>query len=147
MNYLYLDSSALVKRYSRETGIELVNEICQRKDTRLILSDIAIVELGSAFARKLRERIITEVEYATILNDFMDDYFHEYIRVAIDFEVLELAVKLAKKNALKAYDAVQLAYTYPRKLGHKLRWILRYNILYLYLKLVEEIYVSKTSKS
>ena len=38
-------------------------------------------------------------------------------------------------------------YTYPRKLGHKLRWILRYNILYLYLKLVEEIYVSKTSKS
>ena len=41
----------------------------------------------------------------------------------------------------------ELIYTYPRKLGHKLRWILRYNILYLYLKLVEEIYVSKTSKS
>jgi hypothetical protein len=38
-------------------------------------------------------------------------------------------------------------YTYPRKLDHKLRWILRYNILYLYLKLVEETYVSKTPKS
>jgi hypothetical protein len=38
-------------------------------------------------------------------------------------------------------------YTYPQKLDHELRWILRYNILYLYLKLVEEVYVSKTPKS
>ena len=47
----------------------------------------------------------------------------------------------------KGIIVLKTRYTYPRKLGHKLRWILRYNILYLYLKLVEEIYVSKTSKS
>ena len=105
----YFDSSALVKLYAEENGTDLVREIRQQKDTVIFLSDIAVVEFGATLARKLRERIITEDEYTTMVDDFMDDYMLEYTKVEINIDVLSLAVKLAKKNALKAYDAVQLA--------------------------------------
>lgn len=114
MSYLfkhvfYFDSSALVKIYFNENGTTLVREISQREDTIIFLSDIALVELGASLARKVREGNMTKDEYKTVFDDFMDDYFIEYARVEINYEVLNLAVKLAKKNALKAYDAIQLA--------------------------------------
>ena len=108
MNYLYFDSSALVKRYAKEVGTELVENLCQ-KEVAIFISDIALAELGAAFARKLREGEITEDEYTVMLGDFKDDYLYEYFKVSISFEVLNLAVSLAKKRALRGYDAVQLA--------------------------------------
>ena len=108
MNYLYFDSSALVKRYAKEVGTELVENLCQ-KEVAIFISDIALAELGAAFARKLREGEITEDEYTVMLGDFKDDYFYEYFKVSISFEVLNLAVSLARKRALRGYDAVQLA--------------------------------------
>ena len=59
MNYFYFDSSALVKRYAQEIGTELVVNLCQ-KEVAIFISDIALAELGAAFARKLREGEITE---------------------------------------------------------------------------------------
>jgi uncharacterized protein len=109
MNYLYMDSSALVKRYYNEIGSDLMEGFYQQEYTKIIISVIAVVELGSTFARKLRERNIDENKYEKILAEFMDDYVNEYIKVEVDFELLNLAVKLAKRNALKAYDALQLA--------------------------------------
>lgn len=108
MNYLYFDSSALVKRYAKEVGTELVENLCQ-KESAILISDIALAELGAAFARKLREGEITEDEYTVMLGDFKDDYLYEYFKVSISFEVLNLAVSLARKRALRGYDAVQLA--------------------------------------
>jgi predicted nucleic acid-binding protein len=109
MNYFYFDSSALVKRYAKEIGTELVESLCQKKEVAIFISDIALAELGAAFARKLREGEITEDEYTAMLGDFKDDYFYEYFKVSISFEVLNLAVSLARKRALRGYDAVQLA--------------------------------------
>ena len=109
MNYFYFDSSALVKRYAKEIGTELVENLCQKEEVAIFISDIALAELGAAFARKLREEEITDDEYTVMLDDFRDDYLYEYFKVAISFEVLNLAVSLAKKRALRGYDAVQLA--------------------------------------
>jgi predicted nucleic acid-binding protein len=109
MNYSYFDSSALVKRYAQEIGTELVENLCQKKGVAIFISDIALAELGAAFARKLREGEIIEDEYSTMLGDFKDDYFYEYFKVSINFDILNLAVSLSRKRALRGYDAVQLA--------------------------------------
>jgi predicted nucleic acid-binding protein len=109
MNYFYFDSSALVKRYAKEIGARLVGNLCQKEEVAIFISDITLAELGAAFARKLREREITEVEYTVMLGDLQDDYLYEYFKVPINFEVLNLAVSLARKRALRGYDAVQLA--------------------------------------
>jgi len=108
MNYFYFDSSALVKRYVQEIGTEVVVNLCQ-KEAAIFISDIALAELGAAFARKLREGEIIEDEYTAMLGDFKDDYLYEYFKVSINFEVLNLAVSLARRRALRGYDAVQLA--------------------------------------
>jgi len=109
MNYFYFDSSALVKRYAKEIGAELVENLCQKEYVAIFISDIALAEIGAAFARKLREGEIAENEYTVMLGDFKDDYLYEYFKVPISFEVLNLAVSLARKRALRGYDAVQLA--------------------------------------
>jgi predicted nucleic acid-binding protein len=44
-----------------------------------------------------------------MLGDFKDDYFYEYFKVSINFDILNLAVSLSRKRALRGYDAVQLA--------------------------------------
>ena len=44
-----------------------------------------------------------------MLGDFKDDYLYEYFKVSISFEVLNSAVYLARKRALRGYDTVQLA--------------------------------------
>jgi len=109
MNYLYFDSSALVKRYANESGTEFVLMICQKEDTTIAISDVTIAELGATFARKLREGNMTENEYKLILDIFLNDYSNRYFKVPISFKVLILAIRLAKKNSLRAYDAIQLA--------------------------------------
>jgi len=108
MNYFYFDSSALVKRYYKELGTGFVMELCQKEDNIIAVSDIAIAELGSTFARLLREENITEDKYTVILDNFINDYFEEYFKVAINFDILISATHLAKKNSLRAYDAIQL---------------------------------------
>ena len=109
MNYLYFDSSALAKRYYEEIGTDFVNELCRQENIAIVISDITVAELGSAFAKKLREGNITEDEYIIMLDNLMKKYLKEYVRIAIDFEILVLATHLAKKNSLRAYDSVQLA--------------------------------------
>lgn len=109
MNYLYFDSSALVKRYANESGTEFVLMICQKEDTTIAISDVTIAELGATFARKLREGNMTENEYKLMLDIFLDDYSNRYFKVAVNFNVLLRAIYLAKKNSLRAYDAIQLA--------------------------------------
>jgi len=72
MNYLYMDSSALVKRYYNEIGSDLMEGFYQQEYTKIIVSVIAVVELGSTFARKLRERNIDENKYEKfLLNSWM----------------------------------------------------------------------------
>ncbi len=55
---LYLDASALVKLYLTEPGSDEVNElVAGRQD--LIVSDLAVTEVASAVARRMRDGALT----------------------------------------------------------------------------------------
>ncbi len=55
----FFDTSALVKLYHQEGGTEQVEEIFRQVETPIIISELAIVELHTTLARKVRMGDIT----------------------------------------------------------------------------------------
>src|SRR6266508_4136114 len=55
---LYCDTSALLKLYLPEPGSEEFNEVIEGRDDVLV-SDLAVTEIISAVARRLRQRVLT----------------------------------------------------------------------------------------
>ena len=54
MALLFLDTSALAKYYRREPGSEFVERLFADADAQRVISRLAIVEMESAFATKVR---------------------------------------------------------------------------------------------
>ena len=52
---------------------------------------------------------IAEEDYEEILSDFVSDYQNLFAKSEVTDSVISLAVELTKRQALRGYDAVQLA--------------------------------------
>jgi len=70
---LYLDTSALVKRYVEEDGSDEVDAVWE-KATEVVTSTVAFAEGLSAFCRKLREGVISETECFQTIAEFKSEY-------------------------------------------------------------------------
>ena len=105
----YLDTSALIKRYLNETGSSWIRDLTQTTEHLFIASRLAVVEINSAFARRLREGTVTQVEYADHLSAFDKDCRVLYHLVEPTPETLDLARDLVAKHPIRTLDAVQLA--------------------------------------
>jgi len=106
----FCDSSAIVKRYVNETGTQYVNDLVSPDSGNVILlASITRVEVVAAIARKAKGRTATALEAERALTAFQDDLENTYYTIEISPEVLDVAMTLAKKYALRGYDAVQLA--------------------------------------
>jgi uncharacterized protein len=110
---LYLDSSALVKRYLEERGSDKLNaKIAEttRARHRVLTSVLSFAEVHAAIARKLRERPplrATEYHWATArLNS---DWRIYLTRVDLTTAVLTLIPGLVKRHFLRGSDAIHLA--------------------------------------
>jgi predicted nucleic acid-binding protein len=105
---LFFDSSALVKRYIKETGSAWVTsavELAAGNNTFVV--DISAVEITAAIARRTRGMSLnaSDAIFASLENDLRD----EYIVLQIDSAILTNAQTLARKHFLRGYDAIQLA--------------------------------------
>ena len=69
----YLDTSALVKLYHQEAGTDQVEARFRQSENSLIISELAVVELYSTVARKVRTGEISEEAYEEVLKNFDDD--------------------------------------------------------------------------
>ena len=69
----YLDTSALVKLYHQEAGTDQVEALFTQSENSLIISELAVVELCSTVARKVRTGEISEEAYEEVLKNFDDD--------------------------------------------------------------------------
>ncbi len=56
MPIYYLDSSAIVKRYVTETGSVWIRNLCQNSSYAVFISELALPEVGSAFARRYTQQ-------------------------------------------------------------------------------------------
>jgi len=106
----YLDASALVKRYTTETGSRWISTLCQPATSTLIATvRITQAEAAAAFASKLRQGGLSQAHYTQVLQDLAHDFAHQYLLVEIDQTLVDLAVDLTQRQKLRGYDAVQLA--------------------------------------
>jgi len=106
----YLDASALVKRYTTETGSGWTTALCQPASGTLIATArITKAEAAAAFASKLRQGGLSQAHYTQALQDRAYDFARQYLMVEIDQTPVDLAVDLTQRQKLRGYDAVQLA--------------------------------------
>ncbi|MCY7375367.1 MAG: type II toxin-antitoxin system VapC family toxin [Pyrinomonadaceae bacterium] len=110
MDYYFFDSSGIVKNYVIETGTNWVQSIFNSVATNVIYAvSIAEVEVIAAFARRLKGKTLTVADAATASAQFRYDFVNDLRVVEIEPILLNRAVDLAEKYALRGYDAVQLA--------------------------------------
>lgn len=108
-NY-YADSSVLVKRHVNETGTNWFRMLCHPVTGNVIItSRISMVEVFSAFNRRLRESALKPNDYIEIANDFKVICLNDYELVELNASIIERAKLLLESHHLRAYDAVQLA--------------------------------------
>lgn len=67
MPTFYFDSTALVKRYSRERGTRVVNSLFAKRGRTVILGAPAITELHAALAVKARDGELTRDDWYSVL--------------------------------------------------------------------------------
>jgi len=104
----FLDSSALVKRYVNEPGTPVML-VLFGGPYRLVVSQLARVEVISALARRGRTVVIGEEQWDAVVSALATD-FHESLEVVeLGGGVMSRAADLARVHALKAGDAIQLA--------------------------------------
>ena len=70
---IYLDTSALIKRFVNENGSPLVQSIVQRKGV-IATAKIAYAEIFAGLTRKLREGNLSKAQYALACRQFESDW-------------------------------------------------------------------------
>lgn len=104
---LYLDTSALVKRYFRESFSDDV--ILQWKAaTEIVISSVAYAEALAAFYRKKREAGLKEARARKILDAFRLDW-NSFIRVEVNGGLDEYLDRTLERYPLRGFDAIHLA--------------------------------------
>ena len=110
MSHYYLDASALVKRYVDEVGSDWLRTIiASTRPLLLFTSRMTIVEVISAFARRVREGSLSSEELAIVRDAFRGDCLNEYRIMPPTMTVIDLACALLEQHPLRAYDATHLA--------------------------------------
>jgi len=104
---LYLDASALVKRYVAEAGsAEVAAAISQAVVTGTTL--ISRAEVAAALAKAVRVKALPQEEALAALQVFRNDWV-DLARIQVTEMVIARADLLAWDHQLRGYDAVQLA--------------------------------------
>ena len=110
MSRYYLDTSALVKRYVDETGSNWLRTLtAPDQNALLFISRMTIVEVISAFARRLRDGSLTREEFVAARDAFRGDCLDEYRVMPPTLEIVNLACALLERYPLRAYDAIHLS--------------------------------------
>jgi predicted nucleic acid-binding protein len=106
----FLDTSAVVKRYLLESGSAWVQALTDPVVGHShFLVRIALAEIVSAVTRREKGGSITLANAATALADFRHDFDRQYLIVEVSTTLVDRAARMARKHALRGYDAVQLA--------------------------------------
>ena len=103
---LYLDTSALLKRYLKEPySNELLSK--WKEATQIITSSVAYAETMASLYRKKREVDLSSKVFNKLVNSFHLDW-ETFIRVEVNDDLNENIHKVAK-HPLRGFDAIHLA--------------------------------------
>ncbi|MGA8348957.1 MAG: type II toxin-antitoxin system VapC family toxin [Isosphaeraceae bacterium] len=110
MAAFFLDTSTVLKRYVQETGTAWVQALAAPTVRHsLFVVRITLAETVAAITRRERGESITPQNAATAVADFQLDFARQYRVVEVSARLVAQAATLARRHALRGYDAVQLA--------------------------------------
>ena len=104
---LYLDTSALVKKYFKEEGSSEVISVW-KGSTGIVTSAVAYAELTAAVYRKASETTIKKTLLKSVLNTFQADWL-SFIIVEVDNRLNETIHKVISNYGLRGFDAIHLS--------------------------------------
>lgn len=104
---LYLDASALVKRYIAEAGSQDVNAWIAAAES-LATSLITRTEVAAALTRAYRLKLITGEETQRALQIFRSEW-ESLLRLPLNEATVARGDFLACEHGLRGYDAIHLA--------------------------------------
>lgn len=104
---VYLDTSALVKRYFKEEySAEVINYWADAEE--IITSCVTYVEAMASFWRKKREGLTPEGLIREVSGLFKRDW-ESFIRVEVNEDLNEYVDLLIERHPLRGFDAIHLA--------------------------------------
>ena len=104
----YCDSSALVKRYVRESGSRWFRE--QVSQHRLLTSTLAVAEVPAALSRRKRDGTLSTFEFHRSRTHYTRHLqAGQYALLSPTLKIIEQAALLIYRLPLAGYDAVHLA--------------------------------------
>ena len=111
MSRIYLDTSVLAKRYLRSEASDRVDALLDDATHEFVVSDLCVVELESAVARRARESAKGSVARERIRLRIDDDMRSGFFQVhPLDVQVLIAARRwIAEGEPLATLDALHLA--------------------------------------
>ncbi len=104
---LYLDTSALIKRYVREPGSDGVHQLIEQAELTGSVS-IAMVEIAAGLAKGVRQNWVQAEAARSAWADFLQ-HWPAFVRLHTAPAMLERAAALAWEYGLRGYDALHLA--------------------------------------
>jgi predicted nucleic acid-binding protein len=107
MIFYYLDASAWVKRYYRETGTAWVPDLFAH-DPTMACASLGVVEVMATLARKVKAREVSRSRLARKVQELEKDW-RQFIQIHFTAEAVDRARDIARQRALRGADAVHLA--------------------------------------
>ncbi len=104
---LYLETSNLVKLYVQEPDSADIAGLVKGAEA-VAASIIAYAEARAAFARKFREKGITEQDHQRIKMDLDRDWENLFV-IKLSNAIVRSAGDLAERRSLRGFDALHLA--------------------------------------
>jgi predicted nucleic acid-binding protein len=115
---LYLDSSAIVKKYVFEAGSVEIHAALEQAETAGTTS-VSRVEVIAAFRKAVRMNVIDEKDAEAAVQSFNKGW-RDLVRTRVTERLVKYAADLAWHYELRGYDSMQLASAaaWQQAIGH-----------------------------
>lgn len=105
----YFDTSALVKRYRKEAGSDVLDKIFELTDYSFATSFWTILEFVVAFSTRMKRGALSGEAFNTVVSRFLKDVLDRFAITSVNDELIASATSIAIKHALPSADCLQLA--------------------------------------
>lgn len=109
MASVFLDTSALVKRYSAEAGTGQIDAIIESAETEIVISSLVVIETVSAFRRTQNRGEISEAELVELTSAFFDEALSDYVILPLSESLFSFSFGLILDDNLRTLDSLQLS--------------------------------------
>jgi predicted nucleic acid-binding protein len=106
----YFDTSALAKRYSQETGTVWVTTLTDPAlGHEIYTAQLTGPEMVATLFRRARSAKVSLANARVLANTFRMNWQHQYQPLEVSESVVNRAMMIAEKHALRGADAIHLA--------------------------------------